>query len=204
MHGDAPEDAEIENIPAIFRHIERYLGQVNGYWTQTLEGDACLFQVVRCTGRVIDTTFFCTVGLGNHAFRDKDDPAAAPLRHELLIAVPTSFGTRNIPPLLQQLGLIAVNRDRPFTRGEVMMGTNPVFTDWPFRGFYASHPCVIDDDAFAEFSREDGENVGFLWMAPLYPGEIDLVRKHGADRLETLFAERNADLVDLNRRPVAE
>ena len=199
MHADAPGGAEIDHIPVTFEHIEHYLGQIDAYWTQTLEGDACPFQVVRSSGRIVDTTFFSTVGLGNHRFHHPHDPAAGPFRHELFIAVPTSFGTRNVPPLLQQLGLIAVNRNRPFTHGELMVGTNPVFTGFPFRGFYACPPCVIDEDGFAECTREDGENVAFIWMAPLYESEIEFLRKNGPERLESIFALRNVDLVDLNR-----
>jgi hypothetical protein len=203
MHADA-SSTEVDDLPAIFKHVEQYLGQVNAYWTQTVEGESCPFQVVRCTGRVIDTLFFCTVGLSNRQFRDKRDPAAGPVRQELLIAVPTSFGTRNVPPLLQQLGMIALHRNRPFLRGEFMMGTDPVFSQWPFRGFYASRPCVIEDEAFAACAREDGEQVFFLWLVPLYEREIDFVRKHGHDRLEVFFAENNVDLVDLNRTSVID
>ena len=199
MHGDAPGGAEVDRIPAIFEHIERYLGQINAYWTQTLEGDACPFQVVRCTGRVLDTTFFCTVGLGNHAFPDKSEAAAPPFRHELLIALPTSFGTRNAPPLLQQLGLIAVNRNRPFTPGEVMSGTDAVFDGLPFRGFYVCHPFVVDEPGFADYTREDDASITFLWMAPLYEREIEFVRKHSPHDLDTIFAQSNVDLVDLIR-----
>lgn len=203
MQGPAP-DSEIDSFPAVFEHIERHLGQVNAYWTQTLDGSKCPFQVVRCTGGVLDTTFFCTLGLASHPFRASSDPAAPYHRQELLIAVPASFGTRNVPPLLQQLGIIALTRNRPFLRGEVMMGTVPVFSEWPFRGFYASHPCVIEDQAFARCTREDGEPVTFLWMAPLYQTEIDFLRTHGPHRLETLFATRSVDLVDLNRPPAVD
>lgn len=195
MHGYTP-GSEIDSFPAVFEHIERHLGQVNAYWNQTPEGSKCPFQVVRCAGAVLDTTFFCTLGMASHPFRAE---GSTTLRQELLIAVPGFFGTRNVPPLLQQLGLIALNRNRPFTRGEIMMGTLPVFSEWPFRGFYASHPFVIEDASFAECTREDGEQVGFVWLAPLYQTEIDFLRTNGPKRLETLFATRSIDLVDLNR-----
>jgi hypothetical protein len=194
----------MESVPIIFDHIERYLGPVNASWMETLDGEKCPFQVVRCSHRVVDTTFFCTLGLGNHPFRDVPGPKSEPLRHELLMAVPNYFGTRNIPPLLQQLGTIALSRNKPFLKGEVIRGTNPVFTEWPFRGFYASHPCVIEDDAFAECVREDGQTVTFVWMAPVYQREIDFVKKYGSSRLEDMFIERSVDLVDLNRNSAVD
>jgi len=201
----------MENVPVIFEHVERHLGPVNASWMETLDGEKCPFQVVRCSHRVADTTFFCTLGLGNHPFRDmpgtgRDMPGTVkdPLRHELLIAVPNYFGTRNIPPLLQQLGSIAISRNKPFLKGEIIRGKNPVFTEWPFRGFYVSHPCVVSDDAFAECVREDGKTVTFVWMAPVYQLEIDFVRKYGSSRLEDMFIDRNVDLVDLNRASAVE
>ncbi len=184
--------------PALFRHVERYLGSINASWVETIEGQRCPFQVVRCTGRVADTVFFCTLGLSSHPF--PHHPAAA-FRHELMIAVPKTFGTRNVPPLLQQLGMIAIERSRPFFEGDVMLGKNPVFVEWPFRGFLASNPCVIEDEAFAECTREDGQRLQFVWMAPLYQEEIEFVRANGLSRLEDLFIAKGIDLVDLNRNP---
>ena len=186
--------------PALFQHVERYLGSVNASWVDTIEGKKCSFQIVRCTGRVADTVFFCTLGLSDHPFAHQ--PSA--FRHELLIAVPKTFGTRNVPPLLQQLGMIAIERSRPFFEGDVMLGKNPVFVEWPFRGFLASRPCVIEDDAFAECTREDGQRIHFVWMAPLYQEEIEFVREHGLGPLEDLFIEKRIDLVDLNRKPAVE
>jgi hypothetical protein len=84
------------------------------------------------------------------------------------------------------------------------MGTTPVFSGWPFRGLYASRPCVIDDQSFAEYRREDGQRVAFLWLAPVHTSEIDFVRKYGAPRLEALFADRNVDLVDLDRKSIVD
>ena len=189
-----------DETPILFRHIERYLGPINASWMETIDGRKCPFQVVRCTGRVADTVFFSTLGLSGHSF---PHPSSA-FRHELVIAVPRTFGTRNVPPLLQQLGMIALERDRPFFEGDVMLGKNPVFAEWPFRGFLASHPCVIEDDAFADCTREDGQRVQFVWMAPLYQSEIEFVRAHGLSRLEERFIEKQIDLVDLNRQSAVD
>ncbi|HEY2859721.1 MAG TPA: suppressor of fused domain protein [Terracidiphilus sp.] len=192
------------DFPLVFDHIERYLGPVDNRWGDTAEGQRSPFQVLRCAGQVIDTTFFCTLGLGNHPMPNLHGPANGVTRHELLIAVPNAFGTRNVPVLLQQLGQIAIKRQRPFTRGEIVMGANPVFGDWPFRGLFASHPFVVGVDAFAECTREDGKHIRFLWLAPIHQREIDYARKHGHAKLEVLFAERNIDLVDLNRPPAVD
>jgi hypothetical protein len=189
-----------DKTPILFRHVERYLGPINASWVDTIDGKKCPFQVVRCTGRVVDTVFFCTLGLSDHPFPNQ--PGA--FRHELVIAVPKTFGTRNTTPLLQQLGMAALNRNKPFREGDVMLGKNPVFHEWPFRGFLASHPCVIEDEAFARCTREDGQSLEFVWMAPLYQEEIEFVRAHGLSRLEDLFIAKRIDLVNLNRKPAVE
>lgn len=193
----------MESLPALFAHLERFLGPVNAAWMETLEGEKCPFQVVRCAGAVKDTVFFATLGLSDHPLNLSSRPGVL-TRQELLIAVPVTFGTRNIPPLLQQLGAIALERGRAFEFGEVISGENRIFPDWLFRGFYASHPCVIASDAFAECVREDGQRVEFLWMAPLYQREIELVRQEGWRRLEDLFIAMHLDLVDLNRLPAVD
>jgi hypothetical protein len=195
---------DMDKAPILFDHIERYLGQINASWMDMLDGEQCPFQVARCAGGVEDTVFFCTLGLGNYPLKGRAGAEDKAIRHELLIAVPRFFGTRNVPPLLQQLGMISLNRKKAFWKGEVIQGTNPVFAAWPFRGFYVSHPCVIAADEFAECRREDGEPVNFVWMAPLYQVEIDFVKKHGVTRLEEIFMEKEMDLVDLNRKAAVE
>ena len=195
-------DSAREVTPAIFEHIEHYLGPVNAGFTENAIGEPSSFQVVRCTGRVKDTTFYCTLGLGSHPLCPS--PSASPVRHELLIALPRYFGTLNIPSLLQQLGSIAIDRGKPYAEGELMLGKNPVFDQWPFRGFFVTHPCVIEDEAFAICTREDGRQVHFLWMVPLYRSEIDFARAHGPSRLEDLFIEKHVDLVNLSRKPAVD
>jgi hypothetical protein len=183
-----------KETPRILEHIERYLGPIQESWSSLPDGSVCEFQVVRCSGRVVETAFFCTLGLSAAALG-----RGMYVRQELLMAVPESFGERNVPTRVQQLGIIALKRKRPFARGEVVAGKNPLFARRPFRGFYASPPCVIAEDAFEVCAREDGQKVAFLWMVPVYQREMDFVRRYGFIRLEELFIERAMDLVDVDR-----
>jgi hypothetical protein len=189
-----------DETPSILEHIERYLGPIQESWSSLPDGEVCPFQVVRYSGRVEDIAVFSMLGLSAAAAIAEAGGTGGCLRQELLMAVPETFGKRNVPTLAQQLGMIALKRERPVARGEIVAGKNPLFPRRPFRGFYASPPCVIAEDAFEVCTREDGRKVGFLWMVPVYQREMDFVRQHGFSRLEELIIERELDLVDVDRK----
>jgi hypothetical protein len=186
-------------IKTMIQHMEAYLGPIRESWRSTPDGEEVPFQIVRCEGGVEDTRVFCTLGLSNHAFKETPSAAGVPIRHELLIAVRESDSNKNVPTLVQQLGLIALSRHRAFLQGEVIGGTHPAFVNGPFRGFGASFPSFISEDEFSVFKRTDGQEVVFVWMIPLYREEIDFVRKEGWSRFEDLVIEKGLDLVEIAR-----
>jgi hypothetical protein len=116
-----------------------------------------------------------------------------------LIAVPESDSNKNVPTIVQQLGLIALARHTAFLQGEVIGGTHPVFVNGPFRGFGASLPGFVSDDRFSVYKRADGQEVVFVWMIPLYREEIDFIRTEGWSRFEDLAVEKGTDFVELVR-----
>jgi hypothetical protein len=183
----------------MIQHMETYLGPIQESWKSTPEGEETLFQIVRCEGEIEDTRVFCTLGLSNHAFKETPNRVGVPIRHELLIAVPESDGHKTLPTLVQQLGLIALRRDRAFLHGEVIGGTYPVFVGESFRGFGASSPSFVSADEFSIYRRADGQEVVFVWMIPLYGEEISFVREEGWSRFEDLVIEKGVDLVELAR-----
>jgi hypothetical protein len=179
-------------------HMEHYLGGIETSWISGSDGERLPFQVVKCSGEIEDTAVFCTLGLSDHPF-SRSDRDAPPIRHELLIAVTKSFGEENCPALLQQLGLASLSRNEAFLHGEVIGGTHEVFKGRPFRGFWAVPPVFVEEDAFAVYKRDDGQEVVFAWMVPLWKEEIDFVRKHGWTKLEDEVIAKDVDLVELNR-----
>jgi hypothetical protein len=183
----------------MIQHMEAYLGPIRQSWRSTPDGEELQFQIVRCEGGIEGTRVFCTLGLSNHAFKETPSAAGVPIRQELLIAVPESDDHRNLPTLVQQLGLIALSRHTAFLQGEVIGGTYPVFADRLFRGFGASFPCFVSADEFTVYKLADGQEVVFVWMIPLYREEIDFVRTEGWSRFEDLAVEKGIDLVELVR-----
>jgi hypothetical protein len=193
--------AKYENL---VDHIESYLGPIQESWHSMPDGEECPFRIVRCSGAIDNTSVFCTFGLQNHAFKDTPNLIGKPIRHELLIAVPEVLGNRNIPALVQQLGLIALRRHKPFLRGEVIGGSHKPFPGMPFVGFYSSSPTFLKNDEFQVYERGDGSQVVFVWLIPIYESEIDLVRARGWNSLEDLFVEKCVDLVELSRESVVD
>lgn len=121
------------------------------------------------------------------------------MRQELIIAVPDSFGNRNIPALLQQLGLTALAHNCAFLRGEVIAKAHPVFLNLQFFGFVAAQPAFAEDDEFAEYMTEDGRSIVLVWMIPIFRNEIEFIRNQGWDRFESEVIQGGADLVELDR-----
>jgi hypothetical protein len=105
---------------------------------------------------------------------------------------------------VQQLGVITLERHKAFLRGEVIGGSHAVFSDLPFRGFYASSPSFIEGDDFDSYERGDGQSVAMIWMIPMYEREIEFVRTHGWSRFEDLVVEKNLDLVELLRESTVD
>ena len=189
---------------SIIDHFERFLGPIQESWQLMQDGEKCPFQVVRCTGRVENTSIFCTLGLGNHSFKETLDLTGQPVRHELLIAIPESFGTGTIPALVQQLGVISLERHKAFLRGEVIGGSHFVFSGLQFRGFYASTPSFVEGDDFDIYVRQDGQPVVMIWMIPVYEREIEFIRTQGWNRFEDLIIMKNLDPVELLRKEAVD
>jgi hypothetical protein len=179
-------------------HIEKYLGKIEGAWTRSPEHGKMDFHVLSCVhGQIDQARTFCTVGLGN--FPLVSAVSNRVIRHELLILAPESFGNRNIPALLQQLGLGALKRKSAYLRGEVIEGASAIFKERSFSAFYAAIPNIISQD-FSVYRDEQGVEVVFVWMVPIMPAEAKFTRAHGWSKFEDLLQSQNADMVDFDRQ----
>jgi Suppressor of fused protein (SUFU) len=182
----------------LIAHLEQFLGPIQrGYSSST--GDKLPFQIIKCSGGLDDTCVYSTLGLSHHRFQCADEGSS--IRHEILIAVPSQSGDRNIPALLLQLGEIALHRHHAFLRGEVIGGSHRIFRDKPFTAFYASMPDFAPDE-FAVYEGEGDWAVALVWMVPLYESEARYAREKGWGKLEDFFVEQETDLVDLDRERV--
>src|SRR5215471_1203614 len=182
---------------AFIDHIEKYLGKIQGGWKTTPDGNPMGFQIIECWGgQIPKARAFSTLGLSDFPLRSAVSEKI--IRHELLMAVPDSFGERNVPAVLQQLGSNALERKSAYLAGEVVELGNPIFSGLPFYAFYTAIPVVLPEQ-FRSYAFEDGERMVFAWMVPITKLEAAYVRRQGWSRFEALLEGQKADLVDLNR-----
>ena len=183
-------------------HIEQYLGTIQCAWVKSDEGKEIPFHVLKCSGGQVDqATAFATIGLSNFPLMPLAADQEQMIRHELLILTPTSFGNRNIPALLQQLGLDALKRNTGYVRGEVVEREGLLFKGAPFSAFYVAPPNILPDE-FAVYTPDPGHRIVFAWMVPITKAEAQFVRAHGWNKFEDALEAEGADMVDFDREPI--
>lgn len=181
----------------VIEHIEHYFGPIQHGWKTSPDGAPMDFQVVECLGgKIARARVFSTLGLSDFPLRSAVSDKM--IRHELLIAVPDSFGDRNIPAVLQQLASDALKKGSPYLRGEVIERGNPIFSGKPFYGFYTAIPVILPEESRG-YKFGDGDQMVFAWMVPITKLEGAYLRSKGWSKFEALLEARNADLVDLDR-----
>jgi hypothetical protein len=69
-------------------------------------------------------------------------------------------------------------------------------------GLYASIPIYFPESLHS-VTIAVGQEVAMVWLLPVHPSEIDLVKKRGWRAFEDLLAAKDPDLRDLTRSPSA-
>jgi hypothetical protein len=127
---------------SLIEHYEQYLGTVRHGWSRSPDGAEMPFQVVECRGGVLPgVAAFTTVGISRYEL--KSSVSAKVIRQELLLAAPVSFGARNIPGLLQQIGGEAINRGLAYLRGEVIGPRGRLFEKKDFKPSMSRSPYIF-------------------------------------------------------------
>jgi hypothetical protein len=185
---------------SIFEHYETYLGEIQGGWSKSADGAEVPFLVVECRGGVLKgVTAFATLGLSRHGLRCANSDKI--IHHELLLTAHTSFGKKNIPALLQQIGIEAVERGFAYLRGDVMGPRGKLFAGKEFEGIYFSIPVCLPDE-FAAVATDEGDAVAIAWLVPITRAEAKFVREHGWGEFESLLESKDPDLFDFDRASV--
>jgi len=154
------------------------------------------FQVVKCLPSTSDYVAYCTLGL--HRFPLQPAISGRPIRHELVLWAPATFGDQNIPAILQSVAVETIDQERAFLRGELIGPRGRVFEGLPFTAFYVTLPVYQTDD-FQEFMDEAGHAIVFVWLVPIDDREAEYVRTHGWKKFEDLLEERDPHLTDFSR-----
>ena len=80
----------------LIEHYEKYLGTIQHGWSQDANGIEMPFQVIECQGGTIpEIAAFATLGLSKYELISPHSTKL--IRHELFLAAPVTFGTKNLP-----------------------------------------------------------------------------------------------------------
>jgi len=182
------------------QHLEKYLGTIQGGWSQDADGGKMPFQVVEFErGPRPDTVAFSTLGLSKTPLHSS--ATGKTIHHELLIALPESMRHGPAPGILQQIGQEALANGHALLRGDVIGPHRAlVSNDSQMEALYASPPVYFPDE-LATY-REDDRDVVMVWLIPITRAEAVFVRMHGWNRFEDELVRTDANLIDPGRTTV--
>jgi hypothetical protein len=178
-------------------HLEAHLGRIERGWLESPDGDKMGFSVVECRPTA-GHRWFSTLGLSNFALRCPRSSKI--IRLELVFAAPESFGARNIPALMQNVGAEAIGLERAYLRGEVIGPRGSLLDGLPFTALYVAMPAYFPD-SFHAF-QDDNRTVVFAWLVPIMDSEAEFVAKRGWSEFEDVLEAKDPDLLDFCRRAV--
>ena len=124
------------------------------------------------------------------------------IRHELVFLARPSFGDRNIPAILHQVGMEAIHKNRPYLRGDVIGPRGTLFAGTNMTALYVAQPVYLPD-SFATYESPTGVARVFAWLVPITCEEGALVKTKGWRELDEKFCTVDPDLLDFNRPSVA-
>lgn len=185
-------------MTGLIDHFESALGPIRAGWTVDANGTRLPFQIARFEGGPIaDMGTLVTLGYSDYRLR----LAHSRIRQELMIFARPQWIPTNLPGILQQVALKAIDADLAIgvsevleRRGELIPGTGMV-------ALYAISP-VYFPDAFHVFSSESHEDVFLIWLVPITRKEVEFVHAYGSEEFEAMLENVDPDLLDLSRESV--
>lgn len=206
-----------EHIEAIGAHIERHLGPVSGVFHEIIS------DLVHIDVHVVPATEqfpylrLVTSGMSDLPMTVPDEvDADVPRYMELMVTLPADWpisqdafeDERNYWPvrLLKGLARLPHEYDTWLGFGHTIPNGHPSEPYAPGVGFDGAIvlPPVTPPEDFAELALEDGKVISFMTIIPLYPEEMDLKLKKGAEALLDRFDAKNIqDVIELGRVNVA-
>ncbi|HGM7321446.1 TPA: suppressor of fused domain protein [Stenotrophomonas maltophilia] len=206
-----------EHIEAIGAHIERHLGPVSGVFHEIIS------DLVHIDVHVVPATEqfpylrLVTSGMSDLPMTVPDEvDADVPRYMELMVTLPAGWpisqdafeDERNYWPvrLLKGLARLPHEYDTWLGFGHTIPNGHPSEPYAPGVGFDGAIvlPPVTPPEDFAELALEDGKVISFMTIIPLYPEEMDLKLKKGAEALLDRFDAKNIqDVIEPGRVNVA-
>lgn len=188
-------------MTSLVDHLESHLGRIEVGWSESDEGEPLPFQVVRFSGGPVEgCRVFSTLGLSRYPLLSRVSHKM--IRHELVLLARRGFGDKNLPGLLQQLGLECLKDNTAYLRGDVIGPRGVLFDGSTLQALYVAMPAYFPD-SFASFQPAEGEAVVMVWLVPISAGEALFVRERGWQSFEDALLRYDPDLSDFTRPPLS-
>jgi hypothetical protein len=184
---------------SLIAHYEKYLGTIQGGWSR-FDERRLPFQIVECRSeRLRGISSFATLGFSKYALAMGS--SGRTIRSELMMVAHTSFGSKNIPALMEQVGSEAIESGSAYLYGDVIGPRGQLFEDKAFEALYVTTPVCMPD-RFAVLECQEGNDIVIAWLIPITHSEAHFVFKNGPDAFEDLLERSDPDLFDFNRASV--
>ena len=206
-----------EHIEAIGAHIERHLGPVSGVFHEIISDLVHIDVHVVPANDQFPYLRLVTSGMSDLPMTVLAEvDADAPRYMELMVTLPADWpisqdafeDERNYWPvrLLKGMARLPHEYDTWLGFGHTIPNGHPSEPYAPGVGFDGTIvlPPVTTPEDFAELVLEDGRTIAFMALMPLYPEEMDLKLKKGAEALLDRFDAKNIqDVIEPGRTNVA-
>lgn len=181
-------------------HYEQYLGPIVSGWSVDADGTKLPFQVVQFKKTPIEgACVLASLGLSNTPLQIKGSENW--LRQELIMMFRESEGPRNLPGILQQVGLEALAKGRAYQLGDVLGPRGELRAGSKLQALYVALPVYLPDE-FQVCRPTGAEPIVIAWLVPISATEAEFVRAYGASRFEDEMVNRNPDVLDFERDPI--
>lgn len=184
----------------IIKHFERHLGPIQHGWNSKLDGWHAPFQVIQMGGGSIKgAKVLVTLGLSNYSLSINDK--STHLRQELMFMFYEEDGPRNLPAVLQQVGLEALSRDKAYSLGEVLGPRGELTTGSELEALFITQPVYLPD-SFHVFRPVGDEPIVIGWLVPITVSEAAYIKIHGRLSFEDKLELFDPDLLNFNRKAI--
>lgn len=207
-----------EHIEAIGAHIERHLGPVSGVFHEIISDLVHIDVHVVPANEQFPYLRLVTSGMSDLPMTVPPEvDADVPRYMELMVTLPADWpisqdafeDERNYWPvrLLKGMARLPHEYDTWLGFGHTIPNGHPSEPYAAGVGFDGAIvlPPVTTPEAFAELELDDGKRISFMTLIPLYPEEMDLKLKKGAEALLDRFDAKNIqDVIEPGRVNVAK
>jgi hypothetical protein len=191
----------MQPIPLVIAHLENFCGPIVHGWRGDPDGKKMPFQIVQMErGPISGTTTYSTLGLGKIPLPARNSDKI--IRHERVMLSRSNAVPGNLPALLQQVAMEAVQRKFAYLRGEIIGPRGQLFNNSTVTALYVSIP-VYFPEGFTGVDDDVGRVI-FAWLIPITDQEASLVNQVGWSEFETRLEAQDPDLLDFKRMSIAQ